>query len=171
MGKKSTKTDKNIYQLCRENMDLTRDAASELLETISAARIEKIESGKSLPHPDEVALMAEKYKTPNLCNQFCSHECSIGMRYVPEIAMKDLSQITLEILASLNSVDKKKERLIEIVADGIISDSELEDFANIQNELEQISIAVESLQLWVEKTIHENGINKEKLEEIRNEIA
>ena len=170
MGKKSTKKDKNIYQICRENLELTREAASELLESISDSRIEKIESGKSLPHPDEVLIMADKYKMPNLCNQFCANDCPIGMTYVPEITMKDLSQITLEILASLNSVEKNKDRLIEIVADGTISDSELDDFAHIQNELEHISVAVESLQLWVEKTIHENGINKEKLEEIRKNL-
>ncbi len=170
MGKKSTKKDKNIYQICRENMELTREAASELLESISDSRIEKIESGKSLPHPDEVLIMAEKYKTPNLCNQFCARDCPIGMTHVPEITMKELSQITLEILASLNSMDQNKNRLIEIVADGVISDNELEDFARIQNELEHISLAVDSLQLWVEKTIYENGINKEKLEEIRKNL-
>ena len=112
MGKKSVKKDKNIYQICREEMELTREKASELLETISADRIEKIESGKSLPHPDEVVRMSDCYKMPNLCNQFCAKECPIGQEYVPEVSMKELSQITLEMLASLNSVEKKKKRLI-----------------------------------------------------------
>lgn len=70
MGKKSVKKDKNIYQICRERLELTREKASELLETISADRIEKIESGKSLPRPDEVIRMSDCYKMPNLCNQF-----------------------------------------------------------------------------------------------------
>lgn len=167
MGKKSVKKDKNIYQICREEMELTREKASELLETISADRIEKIESGKSLPHPDEVVRMSDCYKMPNLCNQFCAKECPIGQEYVPEITMKDLSQITLEMLASLNSVEKKKERLIEIVADGKIEENEYKDFVTIQDELEKISLAVEALQLWVEKAIDENGIDSEKLEAAR----
>lgn len=167
MGKKSVKKDKNIYQICREEMELTREKASELLETISADRIEKIESGKSLPHPDEVVRMSDCYKMPNLCNQFCAKECPIGQEYVPEITMKDLSQITLEMLASLNSVEKKKDRLIEIVADGKIDEDEYKDFVSIQDELEKISLAVEALQLWVEKTIDENGIDPEKLEAAR----
>lgn len=167
MGKKSVKKDKNIYQICREEMELTREKASELLETISADRIEKIESGKSLPHPDEVVRMSDCYKMPNLCNQFCAKECPIGQEYVPEITMKDLSQITLEMLASLNSVEKKKERLIEIVADGKIEENEYKDFVTIQDELEKISLAVEALQLWVEKAIDENGIDLEKLEAAR----
>ena len=167
MGKKSVKKDKNIYQICREEMELTREKASELLETISADRIEKIESGKSLPHPDEVVRMSDCYKMPNLCNQFCAKECPIGQEYVPEITMKDLSQITLEMLASLNSVEKKKDRLIEIVADGKIDEDEYKDFVAIQDELEKISLAVEALQLWVEKAIDENGIDPEKLEAAR----
>lgn len=164
MGKRSVKKDKNIYQICREEMELTREKASELLQTISADRIEKIESGKSLPHPDEIIQMSNCYKTPNLCNQFCAKECPIGQKYVPEVSMKELSQITLEMLASLNSMDKKKERLIEIVADGKIDEDEYKDFASIQSELEKISLAVEALQLWVEKAINENGIDREKLE-------
>ena len=167
MGKKSVKKDKNIYKICREEMGLTREKASELLETISADRIEKIESEKSLPHPDEVVRMSDCYKMPNLCNQFCAKECPIGQEYVPEVSMKELSQITLEMLASLNSLEKKKERLIEIVADGKIDEDEYKDFVAIQDELEKISLAVEALQLWVEKAIDENGIDPEKLEAAR----
>ena len=68
MGKKSTKENKNIYQLNRERLELTREKASELLESVTSDRIEKIESGKSLPHPDEVLAMAKCYKNPLLCN-------------------------------------------------------------------------------------------------------
>ena len=58
---------KNIYQTTREALRLTRETASELLETIPPERIEKIENERSLPHPDEVLTMAEKYKQPDLC--------------------------------------------------------------------------------------------------------
>ena len=170
MGKKSTKENKNIYQICREELNLTRDEASELLESITATRIEKIESEKSLPHPDEVLAMSDAYKNPSLCNFYCSHECPIGKQYVPEIKIKDLSQIILEMIASLNSIDKKKERLIEITADGVIDDSELNDFVYIQNELEKISITVETLQLWMEKMIDNGDIDIQKLKEIQDKV-
>lgn len=153
MGRKSTKENKNIYQTSRETAGLTRESAAELLEYISSDRIEKIESEKSLPHPDEILAMADCYKNPSLCNYYCSHECPIGQEYVPEVKLKDLSQITLEMLASLNSLEKEKNRLIEITVDGIISEDEKEDFERIQNQLSQISLAVDSLQLWVQKAI------------------
>jgi len=164
MGKKSTKENKNIYQKSREDRGLTRDAASELMDFVSADRIEKIENEKSMPHPDEILAMSKAYKTPHLCNYYCSHECPIGQEFVPEIEVKELAQITLEMLASLNAMNKAKNRLIEITADGVIEESEYEDFAKIQKQLGQISMAIDSLQLWVNKTIAEGKIDKAGLE-------
>lgn len=162
MGRTSTKANKNIYQTTREGLQLTRERAAELLETVAPERIEKIESEKSLPHPDEVLTMADKYKVPNLCNYYCANQCPIGQQYVPEVKLKDLSQIILELLASLNAVGKQKDRLIEITADGEISDDQIEDFVNIQEELERISIAVETLQLWSERMLATGVIDSEQ---------
>ena len=161
MGRKSTKENKNIYQTSREAVELTREAAAEQLQFISSDRIEKIENEKSLPHPDEILAMADCYKNPALCNYYCSHECPIGQEYVPEVKSKELSQITLEMLASLNSLDKQKARLVEITVDGIISEDEMEDFKKIQEQLEYISMAIDSLQLWVQKSIMDGKIAEE----------
>lgn len=106
--------------------------------------------------------MAEKYKQPDLCNYYCANQCPIGQQYVPEVKIKDLSQIVLEMLASLNTMQKKKERLIEITVDGQITGDELEDFIYIQKELEKISIAVETLQLWAEKMLATGAIDVEQ---------
>ena len=168
MARTSTKENKNIYHTTRESLQLTREAASDLLEVISPERIEKIENERSLPHPDEVLLMAEKYKQPNLCNFYCANECPIGQQYVPEIKIKDLSQIVLETVASLNSLNKQKERLIEITVDGKITGDELEDFIYIQEELEKISIAVETLQLWSEKMLATGVIDIEQYNAYKN---
>ena len=162
MARVSTKENKNIYHKTRESLQLTREAASELLESITPERIEKIENERSLPHPDEVLVMAEKYKQPSLCNFYCANQCPIGQQYVPEVKIKDLSQIVLEMLASLNSMGKQKDRLIEITADGKVTGDELEDFIYIQEELERISIAVETLQLWSERMLATGAIDVEQ---------
>lgn len=151
MGRASTKENKNIYQVTREGLGLTREAASELLEWISADKIEKIDNQGVTPTPDEVLQMAEKYNKPMLCNYYCARECKIGKKYVPQIKMKDLSQIILEMLNSLNGIEKKRDKLIEIAADGIVDDYELADLKEIQDQLEKISITIETLQLWVEQ--------------------
>ena len=151
----------NIYYDIRKKLGLSREKASEILESIPPERIERIEKERFLPHPDEVLIMSEKYNEPSLCNHYCSNECPIGQKYVPEIKVRDLSQIVLEMLASLNSLDKQKARLVEITVDGIISEDEMEDFKKIQEQLEYISMAIDSLQLWVEKAIMDGKIAEE----------
>ena len=100
MGRASVKENKNRYQLAREELGLSREKASDLLGTIPSERIEKIENEKSLPHPDEVLVMSQKYKKPSLCNYFCSNDCPIGREYVPEVQIKELSAIVIEMLAN-----------------------------------------------------------------------
>ncbi len=168
MGKISAKSNKSIYHTTREDLGWSRERASEVLVTVSPERIERIENGKISAHPDDILAMSKGYNSPHLCNYYCSNECPIGQHYVPEIQVKDLSQIVLEMLASLNSMKKSQEKLIEITADGIIDDDELEDFVNIQDELEKISITIETLQLWTEQMIANKKINLQKYNELRN---
>ena len=80
MGRISVKENKNVYHLRREELGLTREKASELLCSMPPERIEKIENEKTLPHPDEVLLMAEKYKKLSLCNFYCANQCPIGQQ-------------------------------------------------------------------------------------------
>lgn len=170
MGKKSVKEDKSIYQLAREEADMTRAEASEAMDFVSESRIEKYESGRSPVQPEEVLAMARAYKKPRLCNYYCSHECPIGQEYVPEVEVKELAQIVLKTLSSMNSLEKAKDRLIEITADGEISDDELMDFARIEEGIDQISRAADSLSLWVENTIASGKLRKDKLEKARETI-
>lgn len=162
MGRTSNKDNKTQYQICRENMGYSREKASEVLGWISADRIERIENGGFVPRSDEVLEMSRGYRNPNLCNYYCAHECPIGQQYVPEIKVKDLSRIVLEMLASLNAMQKKQERLIEITADGKISEDEMIDFTGIQAELEKISVTVETLQFWFEQMVADGEIKLQK---------
>ena len=148
---------------------MSREKASEVLAGIPPERIEKIENEKTFPHPEDILSMAEGYKMPDLCNYYCANECPIGKQYVPEIKIKDLSQIILEMLASLNSLQRKQERLIEITADGVIDNEEITDFVAIQKELERISITVETLQLWSEKMLAEGKIDIDAYNKVKNE--
>ncbi len=170
MPRKSVKENKTRYQLAREDAGLTREQAGELMEFVTESRIEKIESEKMQPSPEDVLAMSKAYKRPELCNYYCSRECPIGQENVPEITPKELSQIVLEMLSSLNTLTKERDRLIDISVDGKISDDELEDFARIRKELAQISLTVDTLQLWVNNTIAQGGIDKEKLDALSKNI-
>ena len=57
------------------------------------------------------------------------------------------------MLANRNALAKEKDRLIEITVDGEISDDEMKDYLRIQRYLDQMSITIDSLKLWVEQSI------------------
>ncbi len=168
MARASVKENKNIYHLTRESLDLTREKAGELLEGMSPERIEKIENERIIPHPEDILIMAKGYKAPHLCNHYCSRQCPIGQEYVPEIKTSELSQIVLEMLAHLNSMNNEKDRLVEITYNGRIDSHEMDDFIRIQQKLEHISLTVEALQLWSEKMLATGAIDKEEYEKRRN---
>ena len=151
MGRRSVRTDKNVYQVSREAAGYTRETASEKIGFMSDDRIEKIETRGAVPYPDEVLAMAAAYRNMHLCNHFCTQECPIGERYVQPVEPKALGQITLEVVNAINSLEKKKNRLIEIAVDGKISAEEEADFTEIRTELAAISRAVLTLQLWLDQ--------------------
>jgi len=150
MGLKSTKENKSRYQQIREGLGLTRAEAAELL-LILDSKLEKLENYKTPIQQEDVLTMAEKYNDPGLCNYYCANECVIGQSTVPEIIIKDLPSVTLEILSLLNKLDDDKDRLIEISADGEISEDEKLDFNQIKENLDKMSLSIESLKAWVKQ--------------------
>jgi transcriptional regulator with XRE-family HTH domain len=150
MGKKSVKANKNVYQTSREALELSREAAGEVLGFISPERIEKIESGKTLPHPDEVLAMEEGYKNPELCNYYCTHECPIGMKYVPEAGLKDFAQVAIELLAGISSLESEKDRLAQIAVDGRVNDFERRDFDKILEKLNSLDRSIQGMKIWLQ---------------------
>ena len=153
MGRKSTKENKSIWQVTREDLGLTREKAADLIPGFSPERIEKIENGRTQIQPEDVMLLAEYYKMPSLRNYYCTNECPIGrLRNLPTES-KELAQIAVETLNAVNKLEKNKDRLLEIVEDGQVLSDEYADFAEIKSTLDRISLSVSSLQLWVDEQI------------------
>lgn len=170
MGKQSTRENKNIFQQCREAQGLTREKASENMVGVSASRIEKIEYDLQEPTPYDIIQMADCYKRPDLCNYYCSHKCMIGDRYVPEVEISELPNIILETIASLNEINPLTSRLIQIARDGKITDDEIKDFAFISKRLDEVSLVIDALNLWVEKTASEHNLNMDLLNEEKEKL-
>ena len=121
MSKKSPKSEeeKNIYQKCREASGMTRDKASEASEQagypMSSDRIDHIERLGKKPYPEEVIAMAKIYKAPELCNHYCTKECAIGTKYIPEVSIKQLQQISLEMLSYSISLNKRAQLIVTVL--------------------------------------------------------
>lgn len=159
MGKKSIKENKTIYHIYREEAGLTRAQASEKLEFISESRLEKIENEKTDPHPEDILAMASAYNRPELCNLYCSQICRLGQDYIPSVECKDLSQITLEMIVTLNKLSSEKDRLAEILVDGKITKDEIKDFKRINDDLDKMALTIEGLRMWIKKTIAEDNLD------------
>ena len=54
MGKQSTRENKTIYQICREEAGLTRSEASEKMTAVSDSKIEKFEYEIQEPTPYDI---------------------------------------------------------------------------------------------------------------------
>ncbi|MCR5486192.1 MAG: helix-turn-helix transcriptional regulator [Lachnospiraceae bacterium] len=153
MGRKSTKENKNIYQQIRDELGMTRAEVSDKTDgVLSESRLEKIENGSTGARPEDVIMMADAYNKPELCNYYCTKECQIGKRYVPVVeTVHDLPQITMELLSNLNALNRHRDRVIDITADGRISDDETSDFNLFRQHLSDMSLAIETLKLWADK--------------------
>ena len=160
MGRKSTRENKTAYQIAREKRGLTIEKAGELMDGITSDRIAKLENGSVHIQPEDVVLMAECYRAPELCNYYCTHECAIGEKTVEEIEIKSLSQIAIETLNSLNKMTRLKDRLLEIVEDGRVRLDESDDFLIIKSTLDKIAASVHALQLWVDGQIADGKLDR-----------
>ena len=69
------------------------------------------------------------------------------------------------------SMDEKKDRLISISADGNVDDEELEEFYNIQVELNQMSELIDTLKIWTNKMIYDGKIDEKRYEEVAKKHA
>ncbi len=162
MGRKSVRENKNVYQTSREKKELSREAASERLVFVSPDRIEKIESGRSAPHPDEVLEMERVYQNPTLSNYYCTHECPIGMKYVEKAELKALPQLTVELLSALHAVEEEEKRLIDISVDGRVSNSERKQFDLILEKLTQLDRSIRGMRIWIEDALNTGKMDDAK---------
>lgn len=151
MGKKSLNKHNSVFLEARQELGLSRESASELLEIISEDRLEKIENKRAQIHPDEVLLISKKYKKPSLCNHYCSHECPIGQTYIPFLEPSDLNKMTMELLVQLDIINKNKERMMEVAVDGEITEDEKGDYAMIKKNLDEIAKTIHSINMWIKE--------------------
>ncbi len=161
MGKKATKAADNIYyqmrtEAAREKKNFSsREGASEVLG-IDRTRLANIELGNIVPYPEEVALMAEAYNAPELCNEYCANQCAIGKGTVAPVVIDDFDRLSLKVLGSLKDIDELRASLIAISEDGVVDVGEREAFEEILNSLDKIANNATALKLWAKKNIHLN---------------
>ncbi len=115
----------------------SREGAADIM-SIDRGRLYRIESALVNPYPEEVHLMADLYNAPELRNYYCREMCPLGGD-VPVLELEDLDRITVRAMASLRKVADMKESLLDITADGIITEDEKPELRRILATLDEIS--------------------------------
>ncbi|MCR5835755.1 MAG: helix-turn-helix domain-containing protein [Lachnospiraceae bacterium] len=147
----------NIYKDARKNLKLSRAAVASQ-SFLAEKKIERIEAGKT-PEPDEVLELARIYNNYDLCNHYCSKECAIGTEFMPHspLSERSLAEISMAILSELNSINRKRNMMIDVSADCAINENEYDNFKQIYNNLESIEMNIQSLKLWVKENMKDTS--------------
>ncbi len=157
MGTNPTKAADNIYCRCRKeaakyNDKLnSREGAAELLG-VSVSSLADYELGNTKVVPvDKVVLMADLYNAPEIKNHYCTHTCPIGESTVHQLEIAELDRVTLRVLAAFRNIAHIKDTLIDLTADGVITECEKPKLNEILEALDVITRHSQELRLWAEK--------------------
>lgn len=164
MGRSCMKENTNIYFLARKeaasyNERLSsREGASELLG-ISVSTLADYELGNTKVVPvDKVVLMADLYNCPELKTGYCKRECPIGKALPLATEVSGIEGITLRLIREFDpeKVRQLEKTLIDIAADGVISDDEKPELENVLKKLDELAVAISEMKLIGEKVL--NGV-------------
>ena len=135
----------------------SREGAAEMLG-VSVSSLADYELGITKVIPvDKVVLMAELYNAPELKAWYCATECPIGRSLpMPSANISTVERTTMRLLKQLrqDEVQDIKDSLIEITADGVISEDEKVDLAEILEYLDELIKAAGELRLIGSKVLN-----------------
>ena len=157
MSNVTVSTSSNVFYQARckastHNEQLkSREGAADIM-LIDRGRLYRIESGLTNPYPEEVLLMSDLYNAPELRNFYCTNTCPLGKDF-PKVDVQELDRITIRVLNTFRKINETKEMLLDVTADGIITEDEQEDMQKILETLEEMEQVTQSLKLWVKKNL------------------
>ena len=121
---------------------------------VSVSSLADYELGNTKVVPvDKVVLMADLYNAPELKNYYCTHECPIGEGTVQKLEVAEFDRLTIKLLATLRNMTGVKDALIDIAADGIITEHEKPKLNEVLDVLDAIVRHSQELRLWAEKNL------------------
>lgn len=162
MGRGAPKAQGNVWYQARINAAMgneklsSRFGAAEAMG-LSEDAVKSAELGlyKSMPVENAV-LMADCYNAPELLNYYCLNECPIGCGRPISSEVVGIDRVTVKLLKSLKieELSSVKDKLIDIAADGIISEDELLDLKEIVDYLDGLTKTVSELNIIAKKAMN-----------------
>lgn len=134
-----------IFFKSRNMVPLTQDN----LKPISAQMMSNIETGKRIPTPDDVLILARATRNPTLLGYYCTVYCSLN--YIPrEYRMSTFSveEAKQQIESGFQELETGIAQLLEALKDSRIDKDEFHCFFSALDTLKQISGAIHGLRNW-----------------------
>lgn len=165
MGREATKASGNPWFEARKKAAMYDDrlcsregAAEKLGMSVSAVADAELGLSKCMP-VDKAVLMADLYKAPHLLNYYCLNECPIGCRLSLSDQVLGIDRVTVKLLRDLkvDRLSEVKDTLLEIAADGQITDDEKPAFKDVLDYLDSVAKTVSELKIIGEMVLEGGG--------------
>ena len=130
---------RNIYAVARKAAGFTQEKAAELL-SVSVRCLADYELDGRAPAGDIVERMVDIYQAPYLALQHLRATNATARRIIPDTEGQALPEAVLQLISKIYEfADQHRDRqLIQIAADGVISEDERPMFDRITEELDAI---------------------------------
>lgn len=157
MANITVQTGSNIFYKARcaaatHNEQLSsREGAADIM-SIHSGRLYRIEKGITCPYPEEIRLMADLYNTPELENYYCTEMCPLGYG-MQKVEIENLDRISLKALDSFRRIDPTAGLLLDIAADGVITEDEKPALNKVLEHLDELVAIAQGLKIWVKKNL------------------
>ena len=141
---------RNIYKSARRSAGLTQEAAAERLG-VSVESVRAYETAQRIPPNDIVERMVVCYNTQYLAYQHLHETNELMARVVPELHQRPVTQTVVALINAINRFSKTNsaERLLEIVEDGKVDETEMHDVQEIAQLLKKLSACAMELDFIV----------------------
>lgn len=165
MGRDATKAAGNPWYQARkkaaeydDRLCSRESAAEQLGMSVSSLADAELGNTKFMP-VDKAVLMADRYNAPWLLNHYCLNECPIGCRHSLSDEVVGIDRVTVKLLKSLKTekLGDVKDTLLDIAADGKITEDEKPALQEVLTYLDDLAKTVSELKTIGEMALHEDG--------------
>ena len=126
-----------MLRTARNKAKLTREEAAHRIY-VGTRTLADYESGKTIAPPDVVLKMSEVYQEPELTADYCKKTCPIGQILAHSLDRSEFAVTVLWILKEFADVERLKDNLVNIAADGQLQDHEMDEFQAILKEMVEL---------------------------------
>lgn len=165
MGRDATKAAGNPWYQARkkaaeydDRLCSRESAAEQLGMSVSSLADAELGNTKFMP-VDKAVLMADRYNAPWLLNHYCLNECPIGCRHSLSDEVVGIDRVTVKLLKSLKTeqLGEVKDTLLDIAADGKITEDEKPALQEVLTYLDDLAKTVSELKTIGEMALNEDG--------------